>query len=128
MNPYVLLGISIACEVVGTTAMKLSEGFTHLPFTLLTLVTYVAAFGIFTIVLKRLPLGLAYGVWGGVGTVCTTAIGIVVWGDPFSALTAVGIALVIGGIALLNQGTQEIEAKRRFNEMRSGGSQSDPEQ
>lgn len=120
MNPYILLGFSIVCELCGTTAMKLSEGFTHPLFTLVTIVTYVAAFGVFTVVLKRVPLGLAYGIWGGVGTVGTAVIGIVAWGDPFGWATCAGIALVVGGIALLNQGTQELEARRRAEELLSG--------
>ena len=49
------------------------------------------------------------------GTVGTAAIGIVAWGDPFGWATACGIALVVGGIALLNKGTQEIEEARAEN-------------
>lgn len=117
MNPYVLLGFSIVCELCGTTSMKLSNGFTHPLFTLVTLVAYTAAFGVFTVVLKRIPLGLAYGIWGGVGTVGTALIGILAWGEPFGWITGAGIALVVGGVALLNRGTQEIEARRRAEEL-----------
>ena len=67
MNPFILLSISITAEVCGTTAMKLSHGFSDPLFTAATIAAYVVAFSIFTIVLKKLPLGLAYGIWGGVG-------------------------------------------------------------
>ena len=112
MNPFILLSISITAEVCGTTAMKLSHGFSDPLFTAATIAAYVVAFSIFTIVLKKLPLGLAYGIWGGVGTVATAAIGIAAWGDPFGWTTCAGIALVVGGIYLLNRGTQVIEEKR----------------
>ena len=112
MNPFILLSISITAEVCGTTAMKLSHGFSDPLFTVATIVAYIVAFSIFTIVLKKLPLGLAYGIWGGVGTVATAAIGIMAWGDPFGWTTCAGIALVVGGIYLLNRGTQDIEEKR----------------
>ena len=99
-------------EVLGTTSMKLSEGFTQPVFGIVTAACYILSFVMLTFALKDLSLGMAYGIWGGVGTVGTAAIGIVAWGDPFGWATAAGIALVVGGIALLNKGTQEIEEAR----------------
>lgn len=116
MHPFLLLSISIVFEICGTTMMKLSNGFTDPLFTALTLAGYVASFTLLTLTLKHLPLGLVYGIWGGVGTVATAAIGIIAWNDPFGWTTAVGIALVIGGIVLLNKGTQDIEEKRAANQ------------
>lgn len=112
MNPYLMLLLSIVGEVFGTTMMKLSNGFTDPLFTVLTLASYVAAFTLLTRTLQKLPLGLAYGIWGGVGTVATAAIGIFAFGDPFGWTTCVGIALVVGGIVLLNQGTHDLEDKQ----------------
>lgn len=102
---YALLAVSIVLEVFATTMLKLSEGFTvALPATL-TVVAYAASFSLFVIVLKKVPLGLAYGIWGGAGTVATTVIGCVLWGDPFSLFTGLGIALVVAGIYLMNAGS-----------------------
>ena len=81
-NPFLLLSISIAAELCGTTSMKVSHGFSDPLFTALTICAYALAFSLFTIVLKKVPLGLAYGIWGGVGTVGTAAIGIVGLGRP----------------------------------------------
>ena len=113
IHPYALLSVSIVLEVFATTMMKLAVGFTVPLFTVLTLIGYLASFTLLTFTLKHLPLGLVYGIWGGVGTVLTAAIGIIVWGDPFNWITCVGIALVVGGVVLLNQGTQEIEDRRK---------------
>lgn len=112
VHPYALLSVSIILEVFGTTMMKLSEGFSVPLFTALTLAGYLVSFTLLTFTLKHLPLGLVYGIWGGVGTVLTAAIGIIAWGDPFNIITCVGIALVVGGVVLLNQGTQELENAR----------------
>lgn len=112
VHPYALLSVSIILEVFGTTMMKLSEGFSVPLFTALTLAGYLVSFTLLTFTLKHLPLGLVYGIWGGVGTVLTAAIGIIAWGDPFNVITCVGIALVVGGVVLLNQGTQELEDAR----------------
>lgn len=105
--PYILLTISIITEVFGTTAMKLSEGFTQPVFTVCVVVAYVISFGIFVIVLKHVPLGLAYGIWGGAGTVLTTLVGCIAWGEPFTLFTGLGIALVVAGIILMNAGSQQ---------------------
>ena len=104
---YVLLTVSIIAEVFGTTMLKLSEGFTVLLPTALVIVAYAISFGVFVFVLKHVPLGLAYGIWGGLGTVGTTIIGCVVWGEPFTLYTGLGMALVVGGIVLMNAGTQQ---------------------
>lgn len=114
IHPYALLSVSIVLEVFGTTMMKLSVGFTVPLFTVLTLMGYLVSFTLLTFTLKHLPLGLVYGIWGGVGTVLTAAIGIIAWGDPFNWITCVGIALVVGGVVLLNQGTQELEDAREM--------------
>lgn len=104
---YALLLVSIVGEVFGTTMLKMSEGFTVLVPSLLVVVAYVISFGLFVVVLKHVPLGLAYGIWGGLGTVATTVIGCMGWGEPFTLYTGLGIALVVAGIALMNAGTQQ---------------------
>lgn len=104
---YALLAVSIVGEVFGTTMLKMSEGFTVLVPSLLVVVAYVISFGLFVFVLKHVPLGLAYGIWGGLGTVATTAIGCIVWNEPFSLYTGLGMVLVVGGIVLMNAGSQQ---------------------
>jgi multidrug transporter EmrE-like cation transporter len=112
IHPYALLAVSIVVEVCGVTMMKLSEGFTVPLFTALTLACYCVSFTLLTLTLKHMPLGLVYGIWGGMGTILTAAIGIIVWGDPFNWTTCAGIALIAGGVVLLNRGTQELEEQR----------------
>lgn len=107
-----LLGISIVSEVSATIALKASEGFTVLAPSLVTVVGYAIAISLLVVILRHLPLGLVYGIWGGIGTVVTMLVGVIVWHDPFTWVTAVAVALIVGGVYLLNKGTDELEAKR----------------
>ena len=103
------LSFAIVSEVFGTTFMKMSDGFTHPMFGLATAACYIISFVLLTLALKHLSLGMAYGIWGGVGTLLTTLVGIVVWDDPFSIIVGIGMIAVVAGIALLSKGTQEAE-------------------
>lgn len=109
MSPYALLGLSVLFEVFGTTCMKLSEGFTQPVFGIVTAACYILSFMMLTFALKDLSLGMAYGIWGGVGAFLTTLIGIIFWNDPFSIVVGIGMIAVVAGIALLSKGTQEAE-------------------
>ncbi len=105
--PYMLLSISVVCEVFATTMLKMSEGFTVLIPSVLVVVGYVVSFSIFVIVLKHLSLGLSYGIWGGAGTALTTIIGVAMYGEAFTLYTGLGIALIVAGIVVLNNGSQD---------------------
>ena len=107
--PIIQLSFAIVSEVLGTTFMKLSDGFPHPVFGLVTAVCYIMSFVLLTLALKHLSLGMAYGIWGGVGTLLTTLVGIIVWDDPFSIVVGIGMIAVVAGIALLSKGTQEAE-------------------
>ena len=88
---WFMLFAAIACEVCGTTSLKLSQAFTVLGPSIVVVVAYVASFYLLALVLKDMSLGLAYGVWGGVGTLATALVGTVVFGDPFTAIMALGL-------------------------------------
>ena len=107
--PIIQLSFAIVSEVFGTTFMKMSDGFTHPVFGLATAACYIISFALLTLALKHLSLGMAYGIWGGVGTLLTTLVGIVVWDEPFSVIVGIGMIAVVAGIALLSKGTQEAE-------------------
>lgn len=102
MKNWLFLGIAIACEVIATSNLKLSEGFTKwLPSTLVV-VGYAAAFYFLSLTLKTVPVGVAYAVWSGLGIV---AISIVAWfafGQKPDLWGVVGIGLIIAGVVVLN--------------------------
>ncbi len=102
MNPYLLLGISIVSEVVGTSALRASEGFTRPLPSLVVLLGYGTAFFLMSQVLKALPLGLTYAVWSGVGTALTAVIGWLYFRDVLNGVGVAGIVLIIAGVVVLN--------------------------
>ncbi|WP_115862507.1 DMT family transporter [Halorussus litoreus] len=102
MNPYVALGAAICSELVGTTALKLSEGFSRPLPSLGVLVGYGVAFYLVSLTLEDLPVGIVYGTWAALGIVGVAAIGVVVFDERLDAVGVVGIALIVAGVYLLN--------------------------
>ncbi|MBK3495241.1 multidrug efflux SMR transporter [Viridibacillus sp. YIM B01967] len=102
MKGYIALGISVISEIFGTTMLKLSEGFTVVLPSIAVIIGFGLAFYCLSICLKTIPLSLAYAIWAGVGTAITAVIGILLWQDPFSIMTLLGLILIIGGVILLN--------------------------
>ena len=102
MNHWLALAGAIALEVSGTVSMKLSEGFTKLIPSVLIFVFYAASFAVLTLALKKIDVGVAYAVWAGVGTALIAIIGVMYFKEPFSALKAFSIVLIIAGVVGLN--------------------------
>ncbi|WP_310721346.1 DMT family transporter [Streptomyces lydicus] len=101
---YVTLAGAILSEVLATTAMKYSDGFSKLWPSLATAVGYLLAFALLARTLKSMSVGTAYAIWAGAGTAVIAAIGMVFLGESASALKIVGVLLVIAGVVVLNLG------------------------
>ncbi|GAB6862659.1 multidrug efflux SMR transporter [Haloplanus litoreus] len=102
MNPYVVLGTAILAEVIGTTSLKLSQGFSRPLPSLGVLVGYGAAFYFLSLALEDLPVGVVYGTWAALGIVAIAAIGVVAFDEPVDLAGVVGIGLIISGVYCLN--------------------------
>lgn len=102
MNPWLMLALAIVAEVVGSTALKASDGFSRPLPGLVMVAAYGTTFFLLSQILRSLPLGLTYAVWSGVGTALTAAVGWLYFRDPFGWTAVGGIALVVAGVALLN--------------------------
>ncbi|MFC3576167.1 multidrug efflux SMR transporter [Streptomyces yaanensis] len=101
---YAYLAAAIASEVVATTAMKYSDGFSRLWPSLVTVLGYVVSFALLAQTLKTVSIGTAYAIWSGAGTAVVAAIGLTLFGEGLGAAKIAGIALIIGGVAVLNLG------------------------
>lgn len=101
---YVTLAGAILAEVLGTTAMKYSDGFSRLWPSLMTGIGYLVAFVLLAQTLKSMAVGTAYAIWAGAGTAAIAAIGIVFIGEAVTAAKIIGIVLVIVGVVVLNLG------------------------
>lgn len=101
MNPFLALALAILAELVGTTALKLADGFANLAPSVVTVLGYVASFYFLGLALESLPIGQVYATWAAIGIVGTAIIGIVAFGESVDPAAVVGIALVVGGVVLL---------------------------
>jgi small multidrug resistance pump len=97
-----ILLLAIVSEVVGTVALKASEGFARLGPTLLVVVGYVLTFYFLGLALKQIPLGVAYAIWSGLGTAGAVLAGVLLWRESLSPAGVVGIALIVAGVLILN--------------------------
>ena len=102
MNPYVVLGTAILAEVIGTTSLKLSQGFSRPLPSLGVLVGYGAAFYFLSIALEDLPVGVVYGTWAAIGIVAIAAIGVVAVDESVDTAGIVGLGLIVVGVYCLN--------------------------
>lgn len=106
MVAYILLALAIAAEVTATVSMKLSEGFTKLWPSVIVVAGYLVAFAALASVLKRgMPVGVAYAIWAAVGVAAVAIIGVLFLGEPVNPTIVAGLALVIGGVVLIEVGS-----------------------
>lgn len=102
VNPFVLLLIAILCEITGTTALRISDGFTKPLPTVWVAVSYALSFYLYSLVLRHMPMGIAYVIWGGLGGAGVVLIGVLVWHDKISPLQILGMVLIVVGTLALN--------------------------
>lgn len=103
---WALLAAAIALEVTGTLSLRASEGFARWGWALPVVIGYGASFVLLAVVLKRgVPVGVAYGVWAGIGVAATAVLARFFFGDPFTWLMAGGVVLIGAGVFLLESGS-----------------------
>ena len=88
-------------EIVWATSMKLSHGFTRLTPSLVTLVAMALSFWLLSVAMRTLPLGTAYTIWTGIGAVGAFIVGIVILGEPLTAMRLVAAVLIVSGLVLM---------------------------
>ncbi|MBG9586322.1 DMT family transporter [Cytobacillus firmus] len=104
MNAYFLLALAIVSEVAGSSLLKAADGFKKLLPSLGVIIGYSVAFYALSLSLKTLPLGVAYAIWAGLGTVLTALVGIFIYKENVNGKKLLGLALIVGGVILLNSG------------------------
>ncbi len=97
-----LLLVAIAIEVVATALLPKAEGFTHPGWSAAVVAGYVVAIWLLTLVVRDIPVSVAYAVWSGLGTAAITVVGVLLLDEGIDVLKVSGIALVIAGVVLLN--------------------------
>jgi multidrug transporter EmrE-like cation transporter len=102
VNAWLTLGLAIVAEVVGTSALKASDGFTRLGPSAVVVAGYAVAFYCLSLVLKSLPVGVTYAVWSGLGIVLITVVAFVIYGQRIDLPGLIGMGLIVAGVVVLN--------------------------
>jgi small multidrug resistance pump len=97
-----LLFVAICCEVIATTALKATDGFTKPVPVVACLVGYGFAFFLLSLVLRTMPVGVVYAVWSGTGVLLITAVGWLLYRQALDMPAVIGIALIVAGVAVIN--------------------------
>jgi small multidrug resistance pump len=99
---WLLLAIAITAEIIATSSLKASNGFTRLYPSLITGVGYVISFYCLSLTLRVLPVGVVYAVWSGVGIVAISIIGYLLFQQALDGAAMIGIGLIVAGVLVLN--------------------------
>ena len=99
---WFLLFVAIVAEVVATSMLKSTEGFTRLWPSAVVIVCYETAFILLSISMKTIPVGIVYAVWSGVGVALITLVAWVFLGQTLDAVGLAGLALIVGGVVVIN--------------------------
>jgi small multidrug resistance pump len=102
LRAWIFLAIAIVAEVVATSALKATEGFTRPGPSAVVVVGYVVAFYFLALVLRTIPVGITYAIWSGVGIVLIAVIAWLVYGQVLDLPAIVGLGLIIAGVVVLN--------------------------
>jgi small multidrug resistance pump len=99
---YALLFAAIVLEVIGTTALQMSQQFTRVGPTILLVVCYAVAFYCLSLTLKVIPVGIAYAIWGALGMVLISVVGLVYFKQRLDMPAIIGLGLIIAGVLVVN--------------------------
>ncbi|QWD65527.1 multidrug efflux SMR transporter [Polynucleobacter sp. MWH-Aus1W21] len=102
------LAIAIAAEVMATTALKFSEGFTKIMPSALVVVGYAGAFYCLSKVLNQIPISIAYAIWSGAGVALVGIVGWIWLGQKLDVGALIGIGLIISGVLVINIFSQSV--------------------
>lgn len=102
MNAFIYLTMAIVAEVIATTMLKASEGFTRLWPSLLVVLGYGVAFWGLSMVVKSMPLGIVYAIWSGMGIVLVSIAAVFVYQQKLDWPAIVGMGLIIAGVLVIN--------------------------
>ena len=98
---YLYLSVAIAAEVIATSALKASHGFTRPLPTTVVVVGYGISFYLLSLVLKTVPVGVAYAIWSGAGIVLIALVGWLLLKQTLDAPALAGMALIVAGVAVI---------------------------
>lgn len=108
MQPWVFLSIAIISEVIATSFLKASEGFTRFWPSVVVVIGYLLAFYLLSLTLKTIPVSIAYAIWSGVGIVLIAIVGWLFLGQKLDMPAIIGLVFIITGVMVINIFSQTI--------------------
>lgn len=105
---YIFLTIAILSEVVATTMLKATDGFTKLVPSVIVTLGYICSFYFLAITLKFMTVGIVYAIWSGVGIVAVSILGYLVYGQKIDLPAAIGMGLIIAGVVVIQLFSQTV--------------------
>jgi small multidrug resistance pump len=102
MQKWLFLIVAIMSEVAGTAALKSAEGFTKVWPSTIVVLGYASAFYFLSLTLKSIPVGIAYAIWSGVGTVLIALVAWLFMGQKLDVPAVIGILLIVLGVLVIN--------------------------
>ena len=102
MQQWIFLSVATVSEVVATSALKASEGFSRLWPSLIVLAGYSTAFYFLSLTLKTIPVGVVYAIWSGAGIALIALVAWVFFGQSLDVPAVIGLLLIVAGVVVLN--------------------------
>ena len=102
MSPWAYLSVAILAEVVATSSLKASDGFSKLLPSVVVVLGYGVAFWFLALSLRNIPVGIAYAVWSGAGIVLISLIGWAVFEQSLDAAALIGMGLIVAGVLVIH--------------------------
>jgi small multidrug resistance pump len=99
---YAVFLVAILLEIIGTSCLQASQQFTKPLPTAVMVVSYIGALYLLSLVLRTIPVGIAYATWSGLGIILISIIGLVVFGQKLDWAAVLGISLIVAGVVLVN--------------------------
>jgi small multidrug resistance pump len=113
MQSWLFLFGTIVAEVIGTTALKATQGFTRLAPSLVVVVAYALAFYLLSRTMQTIPMSISYAVWSGVGIVLITLIGLVVYHQTLDLPALIGLGLILAGVLVIHLFSRSVAHRNR---------------
>jgi len=101
MSAWIYLAVAIVAEVIGTSFLKLSEGFTRLGPSIGVVLCYTLAFYMLALTLRSVPVGVAYAIWAGAGVALITLVGLIAFKQTLDLPAMIGILMIVGGVLVI---------------------------
>lgn len=108
MSAWVALAIAIISEVIATSFLKASDGFSKLWPSIIVIVGYASAFYFMSISIKSIPVGVTYAIWSGAGIVLIALVGWLVLGQKLDWPAMLGMSLIVAGVLVIQLGSNSV--------------------